>query len=200
MSEEPYRHLQAFFDRAAATWDEKVTVAHAFIRRMLAATGLGRGETVLDVGCGTGVLLPGLGELVGREGRVYALDISPAMLERARVRFPDATYLCAPAEAIPLPDGTCRVVVCYSAFPHFPDQGRAMAEMARVLSPGGRLVIGHAESREAINHFHRGLGGAVADHLLPDHHTMLLLLRHAGLREITLTDGPAGYLLVAIRT
>lgn len=196
---EAYRVLREFFDRAAATWDERVTVADAFIRRMLDAAALRPGDAVLDVGCGTGVLLPYLWELVGPAGRIYALDISPAMLERAQTRLPRAVFLCAPAEAIPLPEGSCRAVVCYSAFPHFPDQARAMAEMARVLSPGGRLVIGHAESREAINRLHRELGGVVADHLLPDDRTMRLLLGRAGLREIALSDGPAGYLLVAAR-
>jgi ubiquinone/menaquinone biosynthesis C-methylase UbiE len=198
-AEEAYRVLRDFFDRAAATWDNEVTVADAFIRRMLAAAALRPGDSVLDVGCGTGVLLPYLAELVEPGGRIYALDISPAMLEKARSRFPRAICLCAPAEAIPLPEGICRAVVCYSAFPHFPDQARAMAEMARVLSPGGRLVIGHADSREAINRFHREVGGVVADHVLPDDDAMRVLLRRSGLREISLSDGPAGYLLVAVR-
>ncbi|MEW6546121.1 MAG: methyltransferase domain-containing protein [Bacillota bacterium] len=199
MTEEAYAALRAFFDQAAASWDETVQVDADLIRWVLAHACLRPGDTVLDVGCGTGVLLPYLLDLVGPGGRVYALDISPAMLEKARAKYPSVTYLCAPAEEIPLPERSCRAVVCYSAFPHFPDQGRAVAEMARVLSPGGRLVIAHARSREAINRLHRELGGPVAHHLLPDDGTMRSLLGRSGLCEITLADGEGGYLLVACR-
>lgn len=197
MREGAYGPLREFFDRAAAHWDEQVTVNPAFLARVVEVACLGPGDSVLDVGCGTGVLLPHLLDRVGEKGRVYALDISPLMLERARARCPRAVCLCAPAEAIPLPAGSCRAVVCYSAFPHFPDQGRALAEMARVLAPGGRVVVAHAESRQAINDLHRRLGGPVAHHLLPDEATMGRLVARAGLRVISFSDGPGGYLLVA---
>lgn len=192
-----YGPLREFFDRAAATWDATVTVPHPFLDRLVRAAALRPGDAVLDAGCGTGVLLPRLAQVVGPAGRVYALDISTAMLERAAARLPSAVLLCAPAEAIPLAAASVRAVLCYSAFPHFPDQGRAVREMARVLGPGGRLVIGHAEAREAINRLHRQLGGVVAGHLLPDDAVMRAYLEGAGLREVCLEDGPAGYLLVA---
>jgi len=189
-----------YFDRAAADWDEKVTVDPERIRAVLTHARLGRGDTVLDVGAGTGVLLPFLLEVVGPAGKVFALDISPAMLEQARSKgFRGVEYLCAPAEDIPLPEESCRAVICWSAFPHFADQRRAMIEMGRVLAPGGRLVIAHADSRQAVNEFHAGLRGTVAGHRLPEDSTMRGFLETAGLEEVLLADGPGGYLLVAAK-
>jgi len=71
--------------------------------------------------------------------------------------------------------------------------------MKRVLLPGGRLVIAHAESREAINNRHANIDGPVVSHRLPEDSIMRSHLRAAGLQEMTLTDSEEGYLLVAVR-
>jgi ubiquinone/menaquinone biosynthesis C-methylase UbiE len=192
--------VREYFDRAAVHWDEKVSVDPDRIRGVLAHARLGRGDAVLDVGAGTGVLLPFLLEVVGPAGEVFALDISPAMLARARSKgFRGVQYLCAPAEDIPLPDESCEAVICYSAFPHFTDKERAMTEMGRVLAPGGRLVIAHADSRQAVNELHASLRGTVAGHRLPEDATMRGFLETAGLEEVLLADEPGRYLLVAAK-
>lgn len=212
-SPDPWAPTREFFDRAAPTWDEKMSLDSALAAAILDRAGLpakgaqpaasapGPGRLrVLDVGSGTGLLIPFILERVLPGGKVYALDLSPLMLDQLRAKgLPNVETLCAPVEAIPLPDASCDVVICFSAFPHFADQGRALAEMARVLVSGGRLVIAHGRPRQAINDFHTNLGGAVADHHLPDRTTMLRLLARAGLTTLELTDGPQGYFVVAVR-
>lgn len=69
--------------------------------------------------------------------------------------------------------------------------------MARVLKRGGRLVIFHPESREAVNRLHRSLGGIVANDLLPDEATMRAVLEAAGLNMVKIEDAPHRYLAVA---
>jgi ubiquinone/menaquinone biosynthesis C-methylase UbiE len=196
-SPEDYAEIVGFFDRAAETWDDYPGPDPLTVGRFLAQAAISPGDTVLDVGCGTGSLFPFILDRVGAQGRVIGLDVAPAMLERAEIKGGDrVTCLRAPVEAIPLPDRSCQAVLCYSAFPHFPDQALAVAEMGRVLSPGGRVVIAHGESREAINRFHAQRGGAVAGHILPDDVTMRGFLAAAALDELLLYDGSDGYLLV----
>lgn len=190
--------MKAFFDALADSWDENVDPA--VIRRILASAGLRAGHTVLDVGSGTGVLLPFLLEAVGPEGRVFALDISPAMLQRSKSKgLKRVEYICAPAEAIPLDNNTCDAVVCYNAFPHFADKQAAVKEMSRVLVPGGTLVIAHGQSREEVNELHRHMNGPVHDDYLPDDETMMHMLKAVALTNIQICNGPSGYMLLAVK-
>ena len=200
-----------FFDRVAVTWDDEVKVDPHLVEHILSYAAIRPGESVLDVGCGTGLLLPYLLTLISAGGgnvgggsigggRIFALDISEGMLSRARRKYggdPRVSFLLASAEDIPLADGSCQVVVCFSAFPHFPDKGRAMAEMARVLSPGGRLLIAHAEGRERINLLHARIGGAVAGDQLPEASHMAGLVATARLRKVAFIDRDDLYVLLA---
>lgn len=190
--------MRAFFDAMASSWKEEVHPGK--VRTILLQAGIRPGDTVLDVGSGTGVLLPFILEAVGPKGRVFALDISPAMLERSKAKgFRQVEYICAPVESIPLEDSTCHAVLCYSAFPHFADKKIALQEMTRVLVPGGHLIIAHHQSREELNEFHRHMTGPVKDDYLPDDHTMRMLAGSAGLVDVQITDGPSGYTLSAVK-
>jgi SAM-dependent methyltransferase len=92
----------------------------------------------LDAACGTGRYAE---YLAGRGDRVIGVDSSPAMLARARTRVPDAEFRQGDLHRLPLPDDHVDVVVCALALTHLPDLGPAITEFARVLRPGGHLVI-----------------------------------------------------------
>jgi ubiquinone/menaquinone biosynthesis C-methylase UbiE len=92
----------------------------------------------LDAACGTGrhsMYLAGLGH------RVTGIDTSAEMLAEARKHLPDSSFHQADVTAAPVPDNAVDTVVCGLALRHVPDLGAAMAEFARVLRPGGHLVI-----------------------------------------------------------
>jgi ubiquinone/menaquinone biosynthesis C-methylase UbiE len=94
---------------------------------------------VLDVGCGTGILT----ERIWRDLRpevIYGCDPSPGMLEQARERSRDVRWLGGSAEQVPLADATVDAVVTTEAFQFF-DQPAALDEFARLLEPGGIVVI-----------------------------------------------------------
>lgn len=94
---------------------------------------------VLDVGCGTGILT----ERIWRDLQpelVYGCDPSSGMLEQARERSRDVRWLQGSAEHVPLDDGTLDAVVTTEAFQFF-DQPAALEEFARLLEPGGTVVI-----------------------------------------------------------
>jgi SAM-dependent methyltransferase len=92
----------------------------------------------LDAACGTG---RHTGYLVGRGHRTIGVDSSPDMLERARTRVPGADFRQGELHRLPVPDDHVDVVVCALALVHLSDLGPAFGEFARVLRPGGRLLI-----------------------------------------------------------
>ena len=188
-------HRRRFFDQAAADWDAlEVEETYARLREIVTGLGIVPGAAVLDVGCGTGVLLPLLRENVNGDGHVVALDLSGEMLKQALGKGQPAVYVQGDAQSLPLPEGVFDWVLCNAVFPHFPDKLRALAELRRVLRTGGRLVICHAFNREKINEFHRSVGGVVAHDTIPDEGEIRHLLSEAGLGEAEVRDEPDRYL------
>jgi len=165
----------------------------------MAGLDIAPGAAVLDVGCGTGVLLPLLHENMNGDGHVVALDLSGEMLKRALSKEQPAVYVQGDARSLPLPEGIFDWVLCNAVFPHFADKSRALAELRRVLRAGGHLVICHTASRQAINEFHRSVGGVVAHDTIPDEREMLRLLQEVGLVEARVWDEPDRYLALACR-
>jgi SAM-dependent methyltransferase len=136
--------------RAAVEWLEAQSV-HPFLRdvaeRSLARLDLQPGESVLDVGCGTGVFLPGLVALVGLEGRVVGLDHSAAFLDEARTRMAGASLadrvelVEGDAHRLPFADASFDAAHCERVLMHLADPGLAIREMRRVVRPGGRVQL-----------------------------------------------------------
>jgi SAM-dependent methyltransferase len=96
------------------------------------------GGRALDAACGTGRHAVHLVQL-GYE--VVGVDLTPEMLTRASQKLPGATFAQADLVNIPAPDATFDVVVCGLALAHVADLAAAVAELSRVLRPGGRLVV-----------------------------------------------------------
>jgi arsenite methyltransferase len=111
-----------------------------------AAGMIRRGDTVLDIGSGSGTDALISMELVGPAGRVIGLDLTEAMREKLRANAAAAganrlEVLAGNAEAIPLPDGSVDVVTSNGVLNLVPDKPRALREIARVLRSGGRLQM-----------------------------------------------------------
>jgi arsenite methyltransferase len=134
------------------------------------------GETVLDLGCGAGLDLSFYAKAVGDDGKLYGLDISQAMLEKARknlesVGVHNVEFLNAPADAIPLPDGSVDFVTANGIYNLSPDKEAVMREVFRVLKPGGRTVFAEIvlkaelprQIRKNIDDWFRCIGGALTE-------------------------------------
>jgi ubiquinone/menaquinone biosynthesis C-methylase UbiE len=104
---------------------------------LLEEAGISAGRSVLDVGCGTGIVSHALRE---RGAMVTGLDVSSAMLERARENVPGVTFVRGASEALPFADDAFDAAVSAQAF-HWFDQARALAEMIRVVRPGGTVAV-----------------------------------------------------------
>jgi demethylmenaquinone methyltransferase/2-methoxy-6-polyprenyl-1,4-benzoquinol methylase len=155
-----------FFDRLASGWDAEMVRSDEIIRIILDNAGVTAGKNVLDVACGTGVLVPDY--LKRGVASVTGIDISPKMVEIARSKFPQesVTILCGDVETAAF-DRQFDCIVVYNAFPHFPDPERLIRTLAGLLTPGGALTVAHGMSREKIDAHHHGSASHVSNGLMP---------------------------------
>jgi SAM-dependent methyltransferase len=129
-------------DRVPATAVE----SFAGVGYPFAADVIRAGDVVLDIGSGAGTDTLIASTLVGPHGKVYGLDMTPAMLDKLRrnvaaMRAENVVPTAGNAEEIPLPDASIDVVTSNGVLNLVPDKPRAFAEIARVLKAGGRLQI-----------------------------------------------------------
>jgi ubiquinone/menaquinone biosynthesis C-methylase UbiE len=116
---------------------------HRIARLLL---GLGRGDGVLDVACGTGNFTRGFARTVGDEGLAVGIDVSETMLARAVADTTEAglanpAFVRGDAQELPFRDRSFDAVCCFAAFHLFADPIRALDRMTSVLTPGGRLAL-----------------------------------------------------------
>jgi SAM-dependent methyltransferase len=179
-------------------------IARPASRGLLGAAALEPGDRVLDVACGTGVVARLAAERVGSEGSVTAVDLSADMIEVAET-IPSTgasiEWLVGDATALGLPDDAYDVVLCQMGLMFMDDREAAVAEMHRVLAPGGRLVVntpGQIQApfqlmKQAIaEHIDPELGGFVrAVFSMHDPEALCDLLRGAGLEDVSATVSTA---------
>jgi ubiquinone/menaquinone biosynthesis C-methylase UbiE len=195
--------LQEYFDQLAPIWDKELTQERLkCLGNIVKELGIKPGYYVLDIGSGTGVLLPFLIAELGDEGKIVALDFSAEMLGQAQAKnFPPMVgFAQADVLAIPLADNSVDLAICNSVFPHLNDKDKALKEIARVLRNNGRLVICHTMSREMLNQLHQSAGGVIANDLLPPESQLRGLIKQAGLKITHFEDSSERYLVIAERS
>lgn len=105
------------------------------------AAGLAPGHDVLDVACGTGATTRFAGSVAGKQSRVVGLDRNCGMLDVARTRSPEITWIDGRAEALPFPDNSFDSALCQFGLMFFDDQVTALSEIRRVTRSGGRAAV-----------------------------------------------------------
>lgn len=186
-----------FFDAIADTWDsnEKLSIPDR-INRFLDEICIFPGENILDLGTGTGVLIPYMARLTGPRGCVTAVDFSPKMLEHAKEKFGNISNvrfrLCDFEKNFP--EGRYDLVMMYCVYPHLSDPESLLKEIvANHLTDIGRIVIAFPCREDFINHVH---GDVKADaNLLPPAPLLAEKIRNWGLAAYVIEYSDDLYIL-----
>ena len=155
-----------FFDRYAPNWDADQIPKDKIINRILDNAGVGEGQEILDVACGTGILFPFY--LERNVASVTGIDISQEMAKLAAKKheaYENIQVICGDVEETRFGRKFDNVMV-YNAFPHFPEPERLIATLASLTKEGGRLTIAHGASREQIDNHHSGAASKVSNGLM----------------------------------
>lgn len=129
----------AAWQRGATSYDQLFgSITRLAMEPMLDATDVRGGSRVLEVCCGLGY---GVGAALGRNAEAWGIDIAPAMIEIARVRYPAASFSQGDAEPLDFGGTTFDAVICSFGLNHLPNPEGALAEARRVLRPGGKFAF-----------------------------------------------------------
>jgi SAM-dependent methyltransferase len=129
---------RAGWERAAPYYEEYWTDTMLFVEPLLDAAAARAGSRLLDVACGPGFVSEAA---AARGAQPTGVDVAAAMVERARLRRPDLTFVVGDALQLPFPDGSFDAVTMNFGILHVSQPERALAEATRVLVPGGRLAF-----------------------------------------------------------
>lgn len=160
------------------------------------------GRRFLDLGTGTGVLIPYLIEAVGQSGLVVALDFAEKMVEICKTKYSGLSNVkieLQNAEELNFPKDYFDAITCFGLFPHLENKQKALLQMNRVLKPGGKLIIVHALSSNEIKVHHHNVCSAVANDIMPLEKEMKQLLQNAGFDSSKIEDEKGCYLCIATK-
>ena len=151
---------RAFFDNLAPEWDDnEVLSTPDKIREILDKIELKEDQEVLDLGTGTGVLLPFIAERIGNDGKIIAVDYSEEMLKRAKQKFsslsPSPVFLNLDFENENI-EGEFDLIFLYCVYPHLHQPIETLKWLKKVnLKQGGSIIIAFPCDNNFINNIHR---------------------------------------------
>ncbi|MFB6988638.1 MULTISPECIES: class I SAM-dependent methyltransferase [unclassified Streptomyces] len=194
-----HTRVQDFFTARAADWDTRFPDDGPAYAAGVDALGLGVGDAVLDAGCGTGRALPALRAAVGAKGTVLGMDLTAAMLDSAvrAGRDRSGALILADVARLPLRSRSLDAVFAAGLISHLSHPGPNLAELARVVRPGGQLALFHPIGRAALAARH---GRPITDDDLRAERNLRPLLARSGWRLSTYTDEDDRFLALAVRT
>jgi len=193
---------KAYFNKAANTWDEKYDTPElaSFLEKLIPKFGLQSGQNILDVGTGTGILIPYLIQAVGPSGSITAIDYAEEMVKICKSKYShlqNVTIITQDIEKVTLPPHSFDAVTCFGLFPHIENKEKVLRKINHVLKTRGILIIAHALSSAEIRAHHKDASLAVVRDILPEEKEIRRLLNNAGFCDVYIKDKPGCYLCIS---
>lgn len=186
-----------FFDSYADKWDslERDDICE-LLDRVVRESGIEPGMDILDVGTGTGVIIPCLLQSTNNNCNIRAIDISQGMLRVAasKISSDKVSFELADIEDFDCADASFDAVICNAVYPHFSDKAHVLKRAWSLLRPEGIIVISHPTGRDAVNQVHSETDSVVSEDRVPCIDEMKRMLSAAGFTDISAADEPEFYL------
>lgn len=190
--------VASYFDERAGKWDESGCSGESRVQNaVLSLVNLKPGDSVLDLGCGTGVMVPCY--IAAKAGRIVAVDVSEKMIAQAKRKFEGEPavefHIC---DALDLPENErFDAVIIYNAYPHFSEKKALVEKVYRLLKPEGRFAVAHGIGRAAINQHHEAVAAGVSSGLGPANEEAALWSKKFNIEA--LVDTPGFYAFSGVR-
>lgn len=186
------RYQLATFDAQVDFFKQQIpTDVQQRLLEIVKAAGLTASSSVLDVGTGTGVLIPFIKRFSVSE--IVGCDLSPAMLEEATARYPDIDFWCGDMVDLPLYKGPFEVIFFNAMFGNVWDQRAVLEKAVELLLDGGRIVISHPMGAGFVRQLAQQ-DSALVSHTLPSSEELAELIKGLPLNVIRFDDQQELYL------
>ncbi|SFJ23776.1 class I SAM-dependent methyltransferase [Terrisporobacter glycolicus] len=187
-----------FFNSVAKNWDNMINVDESKINYLLNKLKIQEDDEILDIGTGTGVLIPFLNERVCT-GRIKGVDISEGMLEVAKSKFnhlSNVDFDLVNVEKEELKYQYDKIIL-YSMYPHLENKTQTISNLVKdSLKEDGILMIAHSDSREFLNNLHRNSDERVHESILMEINEQKNVFINAGLKVIEAFENDEMYYVV----
>ncbi len=166
------------YSRSAPIYDQTAGMTYlGALWKLLPRVKVAPKPSILDVGCGTGINLLEAARVLSPCSRLLGIDLAPGMVEEARKKAAvaglAATFVVGDADKLEVEDASVNLLLCNSVYHWFPDRRHTVAEFARVLRPGGQVLIncvanpGFEEWISVVDGAYKKLFGGPREWLLP---------------------------------
>lgn len=158
--------VEEFFDRLAPNWDDNECIPLTKKLYLIDKVGLKKGDQVIDIGCGTGVITNLIYEKT--QTTVEAIDISSEMIEIAKRKFANKNIAqFDKADFYELPENNkFDVAIIYNAYPHFIDRKAFAIKLSKILNQNGKFAILHSMSISQLKKHHNGISNNISRDVL----------------------------------
>ena len=192
-----------FFDSNAQTWDNDIylKMTEKKIKNLIIPLlELKNDDKVIDIGSGTGILVPFIQEYLESGNKITELDFSEQMIKTAKKKYADTiNCISSNAENIPVKCNSFSKAIIFNSFPHFEDKQKVICEIFRILKNNAIILLAHSDSKNVIDRRHKQIGGAVANDILPSTDKLKTMFEKAGFTNIESLDSNEFFYIKAIK-